>query len=148
MLENLTLALLGGSFAVLVALGGVRLLRARLDFNEFGAYIAGKIIIDARVWIFTLAVSIGTALLFGLLPALDISRISNPLLQEGQRTVTSGKRPSRLRSVLVAGQIAAALVLLTCCSLVIKGLYDLDSLNQGFDQAGDHGRIAACSGDV
>jgi len=133
MLENLTLALLGGSFAVLVALGGVRLLRAKLDFNEFGAYIAGKIIIDARVLIFTLTVSIGTALLFGLLPALDISRISNPALQEGQRTVTSGKRPSRLRSVLVAGQIAAALVLLTCCSLVIKGLYDLDSLNQGFD---------------
>jgi predicted permease len=133
MLENLTLALLGGSFAVLVALGGVRLLRAKLDFNEFGAYVAGKIIIDARVLIFTLAVSIGTALLFGLLPALDISRISNAALQEGQRTVTSGKRPSRLRSVLVAGQIAAALVLLTCCSLVIKGLYDLDSLNQGFD---------------
>jgi predicted permease len=133
MLENLTLALLGGSFAVLVALGGVRLLRAKLDFNEFGAYFAGKIIIDARVLIFTLVVSIGTALLFGLLPALDISRRSNPTLQEGQRTVTSGKRPSRLRSVLVAGQIAAALVLLTCCSLVIKGLYDLDNLNQGFD---------------
>jgi putative ABC transport system permease protein len=132
MLENLTLALLGGSFAVLVALGGVRMLRARLDVNEFASFLAGKIIINARVLVFTLAVSIGAALLFGLLPALDISRISNTL-QEGQRTVTSGKRPGRLRSVLVAGQIAAALVLLTCCSLVIKGFYDLDNLNQGFD---------------
>ena len=42
MLENLTLALLGGSFAVLVALGGVRLLRAKLEFDEFGVYIAAK----------------------------------------------------------------------------------------------------------
>ncbi len=134
MLENLTLALLGGSFAVLVALGGVRLLRAKLNFNDFGAYIAGKIIIDARVLLFTLAVSICTALLFGLLPALDMSKMkSGSPLQEGQRTSTLGKRPSRLRNVLVAGQIAAALILLTCCSLVIKGLYDLDNLNQGFD---------------
>ena len=49
MLENLTLALPGGSFAVLVALGGVRLLRAKLNFNDLGAYIAGRTIIDARV---------------------------------------------------------------------------------------------------
>jgi putative ABC transport system permease protein len=134
MLENLILSLLGGGFAVLVALGGVRLLRARLQFNDFGAFIADKVTIDSGVLLFTLSSSICTALLFGLLPALDMSKIqSGSPLKEAQRTASSGKRPSRLRSALVVSQIAAALILLTCCTLVVKGLYDLDNLNQGFD---------------
>jgi predicted permease len=134
MLENLVLSLLGGGFAVLVALGGVRLLRARLDFNAYGAFIADKVTIDGGVLAFTLAISICATLLFGLLPALNISKIrSGSPLKEAERTASSGKRPSRLRSVLVVGQIAAALILLTCCTIVIKGLYDLDNLNQGFD---------------
>jgi predicted permease len=134
MLENLMLSLLGGCFAVLLALGGVRLLRARLDFNAYGAFIADKIALDGGVLVFTLAISIGAALLFGLLPALDRSKIqSGSPLKEAARNASSAKRPSRLRSVLVVGQIAAALVLLTCCTFVIKGLYDLDNLNQGFD---------------
>ena len=49
MLENLMLSLLGGCFAVLLALGGVRLLRARLDFNAYGAFIADKIALDGGV---------------------------------------------------------------------------------------------------
>jgi putative ABC transport system permease protein len=134
MLENLILSLLGGGFALLLALGGVRLLRARLDFNAYGAFIADKIALDGGVLVFTLAISVCAALLFGLLPALDRSKIqSSSPLREAARHASSGKRPSRLRGVLVVGQIAAALVLLTCCTFVIKGLYDLDNLNQGFD---------------
>jgi predicted permease len=134
LLENLLLSLIGGGCALAVAVGGARLLRARLDFSAYGAFIADKIIIDSSVLVFTLAISTGAALLFGLLPAFDISRIhSGSPLQEADRAASSGKRPGRLRSVLVVGQIAAALILLTCCTIVIKGLYDLDNLNQGFD---------------
>ena len=134
LLENLMLSLLGGGFALLVALGGVRLLRARLDFNAYGAFIADKITIDGSVLVFTLAISICAALLFGLLPAIDMTKIrSGSPLQEADRAASSAKRPRRLRSFLVVGQISAAMILLTCCTVVVKGLYDLDNLNQGFD---------------
>ena len=74
------------------------------------------------------------ALLFGLLPAFETSHLHpGASLQEVDRTGSSGRRPSRLRSILVVGQISLALILLTCCAVVIKGLYDLDQLNAGFD---------------
>jgi putative ABC transport system permease protein len=134
MIENLILALIGGGFALLVALGGVRLLRWRLDFNSFGAFIAAKITMNGGVLAFTFAISVIAALVFGLLPAFATSDVHpGSSLQEGSRAGSSGRRPSRLRSVLVAGEISLTLILLTCCAAMIKGLYDLDQLNAGFD---------------
>jgi putative ABC transport system permease protein len=134
MIENLLLSLLGGGFALWVALGGVHLLRARLDFNPSGAFIANKITINGGVLAFTLGLSVCAALLFGLLPAFETSHLHpGGSLQEVDRTGSSGRRPSRLRSILVVVQITLALILLTCCAVVIKGLYDLDQLNAGFD---------------
>jgi putative ABC transport system permease protein len=134
LIESLLLSLLGGGFALLVAFVGIRVLRARLDFNPFGAFIADKITMNGGVLLFTLAISSFAALLFGLLPALSTSNVDpGSSLQEGDRTASSGKKRGRLRSVLVVGQISLALMMLTCCSIVIKGLYDLDRLNAGFD---------------
>ena len=134
MIENLLLSLIGGGFALLVAFAGVRLLRARMDFNAYGAYYADKITMNGGVLVFTLAISVFAALLFGLLPAFETSHTHpGSSLQEVDRTGSSGRKPSRLRSVLVVGQISLALILLTCCAVVIKGLYDLDRLNSGFD---------------
>jgi predicted permease len=134
MVENLLLSLIGGGFALLVAFAGVRLLRARLDFNAYGAFYADKITMNGGVLAFTLAISVVAALLFGLLPAFKTSHTHpGSSLQEVDRTGSSGRKPSRLRSVLVVGQISLALILLTCCTVVIKGLYDLDQLNAGFD---------------
>ena len=134
MIENLILGLIGGGFALLVAFGGIRLLRWRLDFNSFGAFIADKITMNGGVLAFTFAISVIAALLFGLLPAFATSDVHpGSSLQEGSRTGSSGRRPSRLRSVLVVGEISLTLILLTCCAAMIKGLYDLDQLNAGFD---------------
>jgi predicted permease len=134
MIENLLLSLIGGGFALLVAAGGVRLLRARLDFNAYGAFYADKITMNGGVLAFTLVISVCAALLFGLLPAFETSSARpGSSLQEVDRTGSSGRRPSRLRGVLVVGQISLGLILLTCCAVVIKGLYDLDQLNAGFD---------------
>jgi putative ABC transport system permease protein len=89
---------------------------------------------NGEVLAFTLAISVFAALLFGLLPAFDTSNIHpGSLMQAGDRTSSPGKKTGRLRSILVAGQISLALILLTCCAVVIKGLYDLDQLNAGFD---------------
>jgi putative ABC transport system permease protein len=134
MVENLLLSLIGGGFGLLVAFAGVRLLRARLDFNSYGAFYADKITLNRGVLAFTLVISVCAALLFGLLPAFETSHTRpGSSLQEVDRTGSSGRRPSRLRRVLVVGQISLALILLTCCTVVIKGLYDLDQLNAGFD---------------
>jgi predicted permease len=134
MIENLILGLIGGGFALLVAFGGIRLLRWRLDFNSFGAFVADKITMNGGVLAFTFAISVIAALLFGLLPAFATSDVHpGSSLQEGSRTGSSGRRPSRLRSVLVVGEISLTLILLTCCAAMIKGLYDLDQLNAGFD---------------
>lgn len=134
MVENLLLSLMGGGSALLVAFAGVRLLRARLDFNAYGAFYADKIVMNAGVLAFTLVISVTAALLFGLLPAFETSHMRpGASLQEVERTGSSGRKPSRLRSILVVGQISLAMILLTCCSIVIKGLYDLDQLNAGFD---------------
>jgi predicted permease len=134
MIENLILSLIGGGFALLVAFEGVRLLRWRLSFNSFGAFIADKITMNGGVLAFTLAISVFAALLFGLLPAFATSNVHpGSSLQEGDRTGSSGRRRGRLRSVLVVGQISLTSILLTCCAVMIKGLYDLDQLNAGFD---------------
>jgi putative ABC transport system permease protein len=134
MIENLLLSLLGGSLALLVAFAGVRLLRARLDFNSYGAFIADKITMNGGALAFTLVISICAALLFGLLPAFETSSARpGSSLKEVDRTGSSGRKPSRSRGILVVGQISLALILLTCCTIVIKGLYDLDQLNAGFD---------------
>ena len=134
MIENLILSLIGGGFALLVAFEGVRLLRWRLGFNSFGAFIADKITMNGGVLAFTWAISVFAALLFGLLPAFATSNVHpGSSLQEGDRTGSSGRRRGRLRSVLVVGQISFTSILLTCCAVMIKGLYDLDQLNAGFD---------------
>jgi predicted permease len=134
MVENLLLSLIGGGFGLLVAFAGVRLLRARLDFNFYGAFVADKVAMNGGVLAFTLTISVVAALLFGLLPAFETSHLHpGASLQEVDRTGSSGRKPSRLRSILVVGQISLALILLTCCAVVIKGLYDLDQLNAGFD---------------
>jgi predicted permease len=131
MVENLLVSLIGGGFGLLVGFAGIRLLRARLDFNSYGVFIGDKITMNGHVLVFTLAVSIFTALLFDLLPAFDTSNVHPGSLQARDRS--PGTKTGRLRSVLVAGQISLAFVLLTYCALVIKGLYDLDQLNAGFD---------------
>ncbi len=96
--------------------------------------IADKITMNGGVLAFTLAVSVFAALIFGLLPALETSNVHpGSSLQEVDRTRSSGRKRGRLRSVLVVGQISLALILLTCCAVVIKGLYDLDRLHAGFD---------------
>ena len=89
---------------------------------------------NGGVLAFTLAISVFAALLFGLLPAFATSEVHpGSSLQEGDRAGSSGTRRNRLRSVLVVGEISLTVILLTCCAIMIKGLYDLDQLNAGFD---------------
>jgi predicted permease len=87
-----------------------------------------------RVLLFTVAISIGTSLLFGMLPALAIFRM-DPASVLGQRTV-AGSRGSRARQVLIAAEVALTVILLAGSGLLIRSLVHLETLPPGFDANG------------
>jgi putative ABC transport system permease protein len=131
--ESTLLALVGGAAGLMAAKAGTTLLLAlkpaelrRLDV----------IPMDARVFVFVFAISLLTGLLFGLLPAWSSSRGDiAEALRENARTTATGVSRSPLRSFLVAGELALALILLAGAGLLIKGFLRLRSVDPGFNPA-------------
>jgi len=114
--ENLMLALAGGALGVLLAVWG---LHALAPLYPPGLPRTQEIHVDNAVLAFTILISLGTALLVGLLPAMRLSQTDlNASLKSGIRS--GGPRTGRTRSVLVVAQIALAMVLVTCAGLLIK----------------------------
>lgn len=128
--ESLLLALLGGAAGALLAVGGVRALVA---IAPSGVPRLEQAQVDARVLLFTLALSILCSILFGLVPALRAARPQlEGTLREGGRTVTSGSR-DRLRGGLVVLEVALTLVLLTGAGLLTRSALLLGGVEPGFD---------------
>jgi putative ABC transport system permease protein len=129
--ESAVLALIGGTVGLATAIGLLRALVALLppDIVPFGG-----VALDTRVLLFTLVISIGTSLLFGMLPALVIFRM-DPASVLGQRTV-AGARGSRGRQVLIASEVALTVILLAGSGLLIRSLVHLETLPPGFDAHG------------
>jgi len=93
-----------------------------------------EIAIDGRVLAFTVGVSLASALVFGLLPALRISRTDlNEALREGGRSMAGGLRASYARSSLLIAEVALSMVLLAGAGLMIRSLIQLRTTNPGFD---------------
>jgi predicted permease len=88
---------------------------------------------DLRVLGFALLITISTALLFGVIPALRATRLQlSPALKDG-RGATAAPHRSRLQRSLIVGQIALSILLLTAASLFLRSLMNLTSINTGFD---------------
>ena len=126
--ESMVLVLFGGSLglslACLAVPAVVRYLPADLPR-------ASEIAVDGRVLAFTSLLSFFTGILFGLLPLLQSRRLSaSDSLKEGGRTIVTGQ--SRLRSALIVGQVAMALILLTGAGLMAKSLWTLLRVSPGF----------------
>ncbi|MCI0388491.1 MAG: ABC transporter permease [Acidobacteria bacterium] len=143
--ESLLLALVGGALGVLLARWGVALLlhiRPRDNANPlFGTAYTHTfdfftVNLDWRVLGFNFALALLTGLLFGLLPALQSSFINvNAALKEGAGGSGAGfhgQRKSNVRGLLIVGEIALALVLLSGAGLMINSLLRLQSVNLGF----------------
>ena len=128
--ESALLALAGGGLGLLVAWGGVRaLLRLAPDTLPRLQYVR----LDGAVLVFTLAVSLGTGLLFGLLPALRAARgDAASALREGARS-SSSRGGSRMRRALVVGEVALAVVMLSGAGLLVRSLRSLQQVDIGFD---------------
>jgi putative ABC transport system permease protein len=90
--------------------------------------------IDLPVLGFALGASVLTGILFGVVPALRISRLAPALaLREGTRTVTSGRRHHRLQTWLVIAETALGLVLLVGAGLLIRSFVSVLRVDPGFD---------------
>ena len=134
--ESVLLALLGGTIGVVLAVIGVRALKAGIPSNVPGASHIG---IDAPVLAFTFGISLLTGLAFGLVPALRASRTSADLaegLREGSRGSGDGRERQRLRGILVASEVALAVLLLVGAGLTARSFAALRAVDPGFEPDG------------
>ena len=90
-----------------------------------------EIAIDGRILLFTAALTVVTALLCGILPALELSRPRGEALKEGAR-VSTGQRERRIFGALVAAQLAIAVVLLVGGGLLLRSFSRLMAVDPGF----------------
>lgn len=127
--ESGLLALLGGAAGAALAHWGIRIFRWLV--GEFPS--ADSISIDARVLLFTLVISLLTAFIFGLLPALQASNTElNSALREGGRRTVAGSR-GITRHALAVSEVALAMVLLIGAGLLINSILRMQRVNPGFD---------------
>jgi len=133
--ESVLLALAGGALGLALGSWGVRVLLALTpgDLPRVPE-IAALPAIDLRVAAFSFLLSLITALLFGLAPALQLSRTGLAFsLNESGIRAGAGRKQSRTRSVLVAAEVAIALVLLCGAVLLIRSFAAMHSVSLGFD---------------
>jgi putative ABC transport system permease protein len=129
--ESVILSIAGGALGLIVGIWGVELLMALAPTN---IPRLAEVTVDGRVLGFALAVSVLTGILFGLAPALQASNPNlNETLKEGGRGGAEGVRGGRLRRVLVAAEIALALVPLIGAGLMVKSFMKLQDVNPGFN---------------
>jgi putative ABC transport system permease protein len=134
--ESLLLSLMGGALGILFAVWGVDLLSAALPSTlpmvDAGAEIVRPAIsVDARALVFALLISIGAALIFGLIPALRAAGADlNDTLKAGGRT-SSSSIGTRVWGLFVAGEIALASMLLIGAGLAMKSFVNLQHVNPG-----------------
>lgn len=129
--ESTMLGLLGGALGLIVAVWARDGLLAMLPESMSIARV-NSVSLDWNVLAFNLGISLLTGLLFGVIPAFNASRVEFL----GGRGVAGGLRRNWLRSALVAGEIAFALVLLIGAALMIKSLVRLQNVEPGFRAEG------------
>ena len=129
--EGLLNALIGGGVALVLAYWGINFIGTKMTFNQ--AISAVPLTLDRNVLLFTLSVSLFSAVLCSLAPALRASRTDiNTILKAEGRGASAGRSHSRLRTILVTGEIALALFLLIGTGLLIRGIYLIEHQNLGF----------------
>jgi predicted permease len=130
--EALLLASLGGAIGIGLAFGGIRLL---LKLNPGDIPRLNEISIDTRVLWFSVAVSLATGFLFGLLPALSASRIDvMRLVKQGGSKGAAGTS-NRLRHALIVAEVALSVMLLAGAGLLIRSYLNLLTEGPGFTSA-------------
>jgi putative ABC transport system permease protein len=128
--ESIILSGVGGAFGLLLAFWGVD---ALVGLEPQGVPRLSDVRVDAAVVSFTMALSIATGLLFGLVPAFHSTKASLPgTLKEGGRGALTSRSGSHMRGALVIGEMALAVMLLAGAGLLIRSFTKLASVDPGF----------------
>jgi putative ABC transport system permease protein len=127
--ESLLLAIAGGALGLLFARLSMRVLVALIPTGLPGS---SDLSIDARLLLFSLAISVLTGIAFGLAPAIETTRPQVcDKLKEGGRAGIGGN--SRVRDALVIAEVALAMILLVSAGLLLQTLRNLHAIDAGFD---------------
>lgn len=129
--ESCLVSLLGAGLGLLLAGSAVRALASLAPEDTFGIANAG---LNLTVLAYTLGLAVLTSLLFGLLPALGLSKPDlNEALKESGRNTSESPRAKALRKALVSAEFALSLALLVGSGLMIKTIAFLRDINPGFN---------------
>ena len=134
-IESVVMSFCGGAAGIAIAFWATQALVA-LNAGALTGGISAPIGLDVRCLIFTLVMSTATALVFGLVPARQASRVDpQAALREQARGSTGDPRHHRVRSILVVAEVALAVVLLVGAGLLLRSLSHLVRVNLGFQPA-------------
>lgn len=134
LVESSCLSLVGGMVGLAFAAGAIRVLFA---VSPDSIPRASEVGIDARVLLFTLAVSILTGIIFGLAPLVHLTARNLGLsLREGGHRATAGSGRQLLRRLLVVSEIAAAVMTVVVSGLLLKSLWRMQQVDPGFEPKG------------
>ena len=130
--ESLLLAAIGAAIGVLTSYGALAVIQSLLPRSSFASEVS--IGINLPVLVFSVTVALGTGVLFGLWPALQLSRTQiGQMMQSGTRRVAGSVRGRRTHSILIAAQVALTLLLLAAAGSSMKGFAQLIHQPLGFD---------------
>jgi putative ABC transport system permease protein len=128
--ESLILAAIGGALGLVIGVWGVSMLIA---LAPDGAPRLDEIGLDGTVLAFAVALTVATGLIFGLVPALQVSRPElTPALREGGRG-TAGPGSQRARRALIVAEVALALMLLVGSGLLLRTFLRIQAVDLGFN---------------
>ncbi|MDP2481277.1 MAG: ABC transporter permease [Candidatus Palauibacterales bacterium] len=130
LVEGLVLSALGGGAGAFLAMWGVRALRA---LAPPGIPRLDRVVVDGRILLVAGLVTVVTGLAVGILPALRLRDRDLGQLFGGARGTSIDRKTRRSRRVLVAGQLALALVLVTGSGLLLRSFNNLLDWRPGFD---------------
>jgi predicted permease len=130
--EGMVIAFLGGAAGLLLAYWGIQLVRGSMNFNA--AVSAVPLSLDGNVLLFVAGISLASAVLCALAPALSASRTDiTTNLKDESRGASPSQSRSRVRTVMVTSEIALAMFLLVGTGLLVRGIFLLDHQKLGFE---------------
>jgi len=128
--ESTLLFVFGGSLGLVAARWSEEIITKAASGIVPGVYLE----VNARLFAINLGVSLLSALAFGMIPALQATRVGlNASLKDAAPSAAGGSRSRRMRNVLVGSQIALGMVLLVCFGLLLRSFLDVESSPMGYD---------------
>lgn len=131
--ESILLSLIGGFFGMLITLWGVP---ALTSISASSIPRVEEVSVSFKALIFTVVVSLATGVLFGAIPALKSSKQLTETLKDGKRGATSGATHQRILNLVVAAELALAVVLLAGAGLMVRSFISISGVSPGFNPKG------------